>query len=357
MTDFIPIIYRNLALFPGIVESPEVIEKIDSLLQRVEQAGHQKLIDNFCSQNMPDRARDFLFELSLCGWLLENTEIVELEYEPSGEERPPDFRFKIRDVTFDIQAKRLHQVGNEIIKELFEREVRNRLSRICRPWLISYWVSGDLERCHINHFFEYIRDNIDSFHPALTITEGIRAKQYHWPEEGQLLVRFSFLENPDGDQSIKKLCSFPIGDEHGMCQWIPKDPIRKKMKSILRTSSGSFSNPVSATQSNIVVMQAMFEIMIDEHMMSDLLWGDELIQIPVGENDIGEPFSTHAENGLFRNESFSHICGLVLISDRSTPIDASFSGAYFPNPMHLEMICKHPKPFPEMSFTVLKSWG
>lgn len=60
--------------------------------------------------------------------------------------------------------------------------------------------------------------------------------------------------------------------------------------------------------------------------------------------------------GLFDGNRFSGICGMILVSQKATPVDDEFTGDYFPNPMHLQSIQNHPKPFDTMMFRILKEW-
>ena len=341
-------------MFTDIVDSPYAIAKIDSLLQRIERTGYQRLIDNFCSQTDAKRARDYLFEASLCGWLLDNIDLVNLEYEPSSETKPPDFRFKIGIVNFDIQIKRVYQIGNEMIQDTFKQELQRRLSSIPKPWFINYWVSSSLKPYHINLFCEFIEKNLNSFCPESSEDDEVNASQYCWQEDGQVLVSFSFSLNRSGSQGIYPGITLTMGTEYDLLPEIELEPIRSKVGKILVKSSKTFNRPVSATQANIVVMQANSEMWMDNNIIDYVLWGDVVYHIPVGRS-YGESYCTRSDNGLFRRRKFKWISGLVLVAPGTTPIDEDFSGTYFPNPFHHMITIQHPKPFCKL--TCMEPWG
>lgn len=72
--------------------------------------------------------------------LRRNSDVQDLQYEPP-EKYPPDFRFCLHGVNFDLQVKRLHNVTNEQTKVVFERECQKHLAKMPQPCFINFWVS------------------------------------------------------------------------------------------------------------------------------------------------------------------------------------------------------------------------
>jgi hypothetical protein len=156
--------------------------------------GFGKLVQNFCTQRDPEKASDFLFEIWVCQMLRRNPEVQGLQYEPFETRHPPDFRFLLHSVTFDIQVKRLHNIKNEITKRLFERECGRRLSRLPKPWFINFWVADQFTRQHLNPFFAYVKQSLDQFSPTTTQDSVLGEPQYSWEQDDMTLVKFSFTQ-------------------------------------------------------------------------------------------------------------------------------------------------------------------
>jgi len=128
MMDFRPNILKNLRIYPGIVEDPDRIETLNDILNDLNAFGFDNLVQRFCSQADPERARDFRFEIWICQMLPRNHDVQNLQYEPPETRNPPDFRFLIHGVSFDMEVKRLHNVTNELTKLRFKRECQKPLS-------------------------------------------------------------------------------------------------------------------------------------------------------------------------------------------------------------------------------------
>ena len=170
MTDFRSDIYANLSEYRSIVEAPECVEALNNILNELNTLDFGKLVQNFCRQREPDKAENILFEILVCQMLRRNQGMQALHYEPPDATSPPDFRFRLHGVTFDIQVKQLCNTKNEIARRLFQRECRRHLSRIPKPWLINFWVDDHFTRQHLNPFFAYLKQYIDQFSPMRTFS-------------------------------------------------------------------------------------------------------------------------------------------------------------------------------------------
>lgn len=345
MADFRPNILKNLRIYPGIVEDPGRIETLNDILNDLGALGFGKLVQNFCAQPNPERASDFLFEIWICQMLRRNQDVQDLQYEPSEAKNPPDFRFLLHGVGFDMQVKRLHNVTNELTKLLFERECQRHLSTILNPWFINFWVSEHFTRQHLNLFFVYLKKSIDQFSPVTTLESILGEPQYSWEQNGTTLVRFSFTEKRRKEPGIFPGVISLMGTENGLMASIDTTAFRRSVDRLLKKSRKSLNRSVSPTQANLLVMQSVHFRFADK-TMPDALYGNEVIgwQKERGLETFHEP------NGLFRPNKFSNICGLILASSQAWGFSERFEGDYFPHPSHVQNIRCHPKPFEEMMF-------
>lgn len=292
MTDFRPNILTNLRIYRGIVKDPDRIEALNDLLNELDAAGFGKLVQNFCTQTDPEKADDFLFEIWLCQMLRCNQDVQALQYEPPGEVHPPDFRFLLHGVSFDLQVKRLHNTKNELTKRLFERECRRHLSRLPKPWLINFWVADHFTRQHLNPFFAYLKQYLVQFSPAKTFNTVLGEPQYRWEQDGRTLVKFSFVEKRSQEPGIFPGVIYVMATENGLMAPIDTGTFRKGVERFLKKSRSSLTRSVSSTQANLLIMQVVHPILFADKAMPDALYGS---------------------NGLFRSGKFTNISGLILV--------------------------------------------
>ena len=346
MTDFRSNILSNLRIYPGIVESPDRIEILNDILNDLGRLGFGELVQNFCTQANPERARDFLFEIWICRMLRRNQDVQDLQYEPPETKNPPDFRFRLHGVNFDMQVKRLHNVTNEQTQFLFKRECQKHLSNMPKPWFINFWVSDHFTPQHLNSFFVYLKRSIDQFHCVTTSETLLGEPQYSWEQNDEALIRFSFTEKRSKEPGIFPGVISLMGSENGLMGPIDADAFRSSVERLLRKSRKSLTRAVSPTQANLLVMQSVHFLVADK-MMPDALYGDEvfLFDRTKGAKRVRKP------NGIFRPNKFSNICGLILVPSQVWAFTDRFEGDYFLHPSHLQSVGSHPKPFEEMMFT------
>lgn len=345
MNDFRPNIHNNLRIYPGYVKDPDRIETLNNILNDLESLGFDRLVQNFCTQSDPERACDFLFEIWICQMLRRNQDVQALQYEPPESQNPPDFRFFIHGVSFDLQVKRLHNVTHELTKLLFKRECQRHLSVLAKPWFINFWVSDQFTRQDLNPFFAFLKRSINQFSPVRTLDTLLEEPQYSWKQNGTTLVRFSFFEKRNKEPGIFPGVTYLMGTENGSMAPIETDAFRKSVERLLKKSRETMIRPVSPTQANLLVMQSVHFQFADKAMPATL-YGDEGIRCHGGRDP--EPF--RQPNGLFRPNTFSKICGLILVPPEVGGFSETFNGDYFPNPSQVINIRCHPKPFEEMMF-------
>jgi hypothetical protein len=335
-----------------LLKDQDRIETLNTILNELEILGFGKLVQNFSTQCDPEKASDILFEISMCQLLRRNVDVQNLQYEPPGEVHPPDFRFLLHGVGFDLQVKQLHNIKNEITQRRFERECRRHLSRLQKPWLINFSVSDYFEPRHLNPFFAHLKNSLGKFSPVLTFDGFLGNPHYRWEQEGKALVRFSFVEKPNGEPGISPGFIWVMTTEPGLMPPIDTSAFRKGIHRLLKKSRTSLIRPVSSGQANLLVMQTVPRILFAEQTMPDTLYGNPVLR----QWETGRTESFRAPNGLFHPGKFSNICGLVLVPPQVWCFSQHFEGTYFPHPSHLQNIQSHPKPFEEITFTILPEW-
>jgi hypothetical protein len=350
MTDFRSNIVTNLRIYPGIADDPNRIETLNDVLNELSTLGFGKLVQNFCTQPDPERARDFLFEIWICQMLRRNPDVQNLQYEPPTAKNPPDFSFRLQDVNFDMQVKRLQNVTNEETKFLFERECRKHLSAVPKPWFINFWVSDHLTPQHLNSFFAYLKRSIDQFSSVTTLTSLLGEPFYSWKQNDETLVKFSFTEKRGNEPGILPGVISLMATESGLMGVIDTAAFRRSVERLLKKSRKSLTRPVSPTHANLLVMQSVHFPFSDKTML-DALYGDEVILFSKKK----KPESCRKSNGLFRPDKFSNICGLILVPSQVWAFSERFEGDYFLHPSHFQNIRCHPKPFHEMMFVGFKN--
>lgn len=354
--DFKPTILDNFARFRGIINAPDRVEGINNLLNEINSKGFNRLVDIFCAQKDSDKAYDIIFEIWICRILLQNPEIQNLEYEPSNENSPPDFRFQLRGVQFDIQVKRLLNVHNEMTKGIFYDECLRRLERISKPWFINYGVSSKFVRQDINPFFEYIKKYLDSFEVVSSLDKVPISPMYSWPDKDNALVSFTFSEKQKKENKfISPGIVYDDAGEVGV-SFVDMAPIRKATKRVLNKAKTTLRKKVTAKQSNLVIIKTGGDIWLDTEDVLNILYGDEGFEVSTKFDGKENTRITRASNGLFSNGSFSTICGVVFIAQNTNILSADIEGSYFLNPLHIQNIKNHPKPFPNLPFTYPSTW-
>jgi hypothetical protein len=233
MTDFRSAISTNLRIYPDTVER---IEDLNNTLNELDASGFGKLVQNFCTQPDPEKASDFLFEIWVCQMLRHNQEVQELQYEPPDARLPPDFRFLLRGVSFDLQVKRLHNTKNEYTKRLFQRECAKHLSRIQKPWFINFSVTDHFTPQHLNPFFAYLKRSLDQFSIVKTFNTLLGEPQYSWGQDCRTLVQFSFIEKKAKEPGIFPGIISLMGTENGLMEPIDTDAFRRGIKRLLKKS-------------------------------------------------------------------------------------------------------------------------
>ncbi len=359
MTDFRPIILTNLSIFPGIVEEPDVVDSANGILNHLQDVGLGRLVSKFCSyRKSPDQARDFLFE-AWVGWhLARDIRVTQLRYEPPPEEEhPPDFRFMIGEVSFDVEVKRLYNVKNQRLLRVFRQELRTRLFKARKPWIIDLWLSETFEWRHMDGFCRHVIQSADGFETELPEERSPLHWSYKWPEHGRALVRFSFRKREVGALGMSLGFMSVGGTDGGGAQLIDPSIVRSSVNDRLGDASESLTRSASPVQANIVVLQPIWDFRLDERVMSDVLWGDELTLVgKTADGEVVQCGSERKTNGLLRPDKFSKICGVVLVPSSVMPTDAKFSGTYFWHPSHADSIEQHPKPFEDMLFARDGQW-
>ena len=358
MTDYTEIIQQKMWTFPEISECPTVILRVNQLLNIAEQGGLEKLVQYFTERKNPDRAFDYLFELWLYNFLQRNPLIDIIDYEPPTEGKRPDFRLVLNGVQFDIQVKRMWTRGSLKFRTRFQKECAMSFSHLKKyPWFINFWLSTSFRKEHVRPFFDHLQHNIRSFSPVQSLLEDTR--RYQWESQHEVLAQFSITENSRRGAKISpgliKICR----ETTGSFKPFTADAMRKAVAGKLNAARGSLLLPITNGQANIVLIQPEDHLGLTNAAMANALYGDgEILQVS-REDDASYIRQPRGTNGLFYQEElrpnrhYDGISGVILVpSPREIPLTAdTFVGEMFPNPLYLNEVANHPKPFAEMSYT------
>ena len=275
--------------------------------------------------------------------LRRNQDVQLLQYEPPETQNPPDFRFLLHGVSFDIQVKRLQNVTNEQTQLLFERECQSHLSGMANPWFINFGISAHFTRQDLNPFFAFLKRSIDQFSPVTTLDTLLGEPQYSWEQKGTTLVQFSFSEKRSNEPDIYPGIISMMGTEGDLMETIDTAAFRKSIERLLKKLRKSLIRPVSPTQAHLLVMQSVHFGFADK-TMPDALYGDEC----EGLHRVSGWESFRQPNGLFRPNNFSNICGLILVPSEVWVFSPHFEGDFYLHPSHFQNIRGYPKPFKEV---------
>jgi hypothetical protein len=358
MKDYRECIHRALEDYPGIRDSTTSVDHINDALNRTSEVkGGSRLVKAFCRQDDdPEQARDHLLEIIVCVKLLDNPDVRDLDYEPKTGSRPPDFRFSVDKVHFDLEVKRLNSTCGEYWTQSFVRQFRKRLEKelgpIQKPWRFHWWASLEIRsrvgaRSREDDFLQYLRENIDSFSPSLDPIElggGPRRCKYRWPlGDGHPLAGFSFEEKNSGGLGIEVEWMMPgyrgvNKDDREMI----RRAVRNKLDDALRKFE--YSECVSAKQSNLVLIQPGDDVCtLGFPTLNDrYLYGEK-------QEDGPDSLRTRRmENGLLRPDQFTNISGVVMVFGGLQLLSDPFAGMLYPHPLHRAVVEQQPIPLPGM---------
>jgi hypothetical protein len=354
MNKFEQEIKNNLSDYKGIISDQSIIDEVNDVLVYLENHGFHKLINNFLSHKKTLQAYTFLYECYICYHLSKNTEINNLVYEPNDSVYPPDFRFNIETITYDLQVKMLTNIDKNQIRLLFSKECQNRLYAIEKPLFFNYALSPSFLPEHINTFFEYIVNNLDSFPVLPSLDSAFSAEKLYWGDESENLVEFSFAYRSADDTRKSIVVGYSKDSMGNEFRRREIDEYRKKVKSILDKSKKTFANHASDTQANLVVIGYAPGIDIHDDIWMDIFYGDEGFM--VSQTCLHEKSeSVRANNGLLREDTFSNITSIVC-TNRNFSAE-QLEGNYYPHLIHLESIKKYPKVFSNFKYGILNKWG
>lgn len=366
MTDYTEQIKKNFAPYPGLVQ-PDVVAAMNAMLNELSMAGFGTLVDLLLTRR-EEQALDILFEAWVCQMLRRNPNITDLEYEPDDAANPPDFRFQLEGVRFDVQVKRLYKVGNAPDKEAFQQRFEERAHQIAVPWFLNLWLSDDFQRKDIDGLFYYIKKNLHTF-KTMGWEQALDNFPYGWPAEGEPLARFSF--HPANDPS--KMSHMRIGVFQNAGSWQDDGDggtlliaavtdvaaLRRGFEGQLDKARKSLPLDTGSHQANIVIIQPESNLICTPDTVADVFYGDEQILVETGTVE-GRPrnhWVTRQNNGLLHPGQYRKICGVIVVPGSVWFLDETFRGTYYPHPSHLSIVAQHPNPFPgEMLFHVEARW-
>ena len=347
--DYRHYIHRTLVGSLDIEDSSGIIDWVNDVLIELAHNGQERLVQRFCCQTKPDLALDILLEAWVGLMLVRDERVTDLEYEPSSESSPPDFRFVIDGVGFDVQVKRLRKVGNQDAVQTLLREMDVHFATLARPWFIDCWISTALRREHVNPFLKHFKKNLSSFEPGIPDDErGGGGYRYYWPDQKQPLIAFCFYVKNSGENGIHLGMFVTGGDDPRYIGEVDLRMIRRRVKNTLKKAATTFPRPVSATQSNLVLLLPTPEVWVDDGKMDEVLYGSHMTALKMSCSGVWNSRQVRAPDGLFGPGRLSKLSAVLLVPARTIPIHNSLTGSYFVNPEHTDCVAHHPKLFEDM---------
>jgi len=324
--------------YSGIVKFRKRLNRINEILNILNSSsipGATKLVKNFLSPDAqsgskqdPSSISDILLEIFIMWKLMNDNRISNLVYEPSDCKNPPDFRFNIDKICYDLEVKYIRPY-EEI--RLFKAECEKFLSNIQKPWYFIYQLRYKFQKYHIDMFISYLKDQINTFQ---TNTD------YHWPTKNDYLVYFKFDENASGKPPIS--IGMTIGSMLGVDNLVLE--LRRRIEKIILDTKKKMVNIVGPLQSNLLLLQIE-----NEYPMTG---NSEVAILHRVFYDAGGLF--HQEN---KENLFPWLSGVIMLKSGIGLPDQSVEGSFFINPINKEIVKNHPKLFKGIRFISIKGDG
>jgi hypothetical protein len=306
---------------PGIVDDPKVPE----VLRRIESSsipGAKKLLNKFLQSGSkkdsdPAKGYDFWLEIFIMWKLMNDNRISNLVYEPIEYSDPPDFRFNIDTIRYDLEVKYIRPYEE---RRLFKVKCEKYLSNIQKPWDFFYYLRDNkFRKKHISQFISYLKDQINTFQTNT---------YYYWPPKYDCIVHFWFVENASGNPPIS--IPMPLTS-----MWSPDQlviELRKRIKNKISKTKKKIVNTVGPFQSNILLLQI-------ENVYPMIGDSESVILHRVFYDKDG--FS-HQENKKNLENTFSCLNGIIILKSCIGLPDHNIEGTFFINPINKEIVKNHP---------------
>ncbi|HEY3414083.1 MAG TPA: hypothetical protein VGM51_13665 [Armatimonadota bacterium] len=344
--------HRSFTDFPGIVDDPVRLGSLNSLINAIHKAGFDRLVQNVITRS-GEAAMDVLLEAGVCCELLANESITNVEYEPDTESRPPDFRCFADGTRLDIQVKRLRSLESRDAKDHFQRRCEARLQFISMPWLLHYWLSDRIQRQDADRFLTHLKAEVGSLCPAPP-THDLDILSYCWPDPVNPIVKYGVSE-------CSRLSHMEVGvidaysASNGLMREINTAVRRKAVHTDLSKAGKTFTRPPGRSQVNLVVLQAVWELMIRPETMANVLYGDEVFtfdRLRPG----GGGIAHRQTNGLFRSGKSSRISGLVMVPHSWDWSCCRLRGTLYVHPDNAPSVWSAMQVFPDLQCYLPPGW-
>ncbi len=329
---------KNVAAnFPGLLETNR-LDLLNAQLIDLQSQGYDNLVENFLSNKNQYTIRPFLFEIYLCRWLLSKNEIKNVVYEPNDIEKPPDFVFNIDEKSFQIEAKVINQLVNEIVKKKLIGQINRRISSKTNN-VIELWLSENIDVKEINKIVDWIADG------CVFLQIGKKLELIS-EEETLAWIKPIYESGTGGRVGIEN----SLGTADGFGQQIDTMNIKDKILSKIKKSDIKFKTRCDEDIYNFIFITCDSSIFLSKETLQEALYGSEAV---VSYHDkYGE--IKHKEilqdNGIWSKEKYTNIDIIFFIKPGTDFLGNEFDPLVFLNPYKKEKLQKIPDPFGNMRF-------
>ncbi|MEE9604497.1 MAG: hypothetical protein V3V70_02905 [Candidatus Scalindua sp.] len=334
--------YRNkikliAANFPGLVNTDR-LNILNKQLLELKEKGFNKLVENFLSNKYQYTLTPFLFELYLCRWILTIDNCKDVCYEPSDLKNPPDFRFKIDNYLFYVEAKAITQIFNELSKKKVVEQINSRISSKTNI-AFEIWLSEDIAPKEMNDVIDWaVKESVQ-----LSIGEK---EEYNVNGEILASIKAIYKSESSGGIGSERI----LGTYDGEVKEIDMDIIREKIKSKIKKANVKFKSIRGQNDNtfNLLFLTCDSRVFLHKDIIAEVLYGRE--EVTVYQN--GKCETSLQNNGIWSKEVYTNIDMVFFIEPSIDFLGKEFNPYIFPNPQKIIKLRKVPTPFCGMKTSI-----
>ena len=334
--------YRNkikliAANFPGLVNTDR-LNILNKQLLDLKEKGFNKLVENFLTNKYQYTLIPFLFELYLCRWILTIDDCKDVCYEPNDLKNPPEFRFKIDNYLFHVEAKAITQIFNEVSKKKVVEQINSRISSKTNT-VFEIWLSEDIEAKEMNDVIDWASNE------SVRLSVGEEVK---YNVNGEILVSIKAIYKSKASGKIGSERIF--GTYDGEMKEINVNIIREKIKSKIKKAYNKFKfiRGLNDNTFNLLFLTCDSRVFIDKDILQEVFYGRE--EVTVYQN--GKCETSLQNNGIWSKKVYANIDMVFFIEPNIDFLGKEFNPYIFPNPQKIKKLRKIPAPFCGMKTSI-----
>lgn len=329
---------KNVAAdFPGLIK-PDRLELLNSQLLYLKAKGFENLVNNFLSERNNYTLIPFLFELYISRWILTIKNVKDVCYEPPNLSRPPDFTFKIGGISFQIEAKAIIQIINELVKKKIAKQINDRISSKTGN-VLEIWLSEDIDPKELNNVVDWITDKATQL--------DVKDKRiYEVDDEILAWVKVIYQSEKPGGIGIEHIG----GTYAGLAKEIDVNGIREKIKSKMKKTNKKFADCSNDNTYSFLFLTCDSRILMNKDILQEALYGSEAVEDYYVNEKIGyKRREILLNNGIWSQRVYSNVDAIFFFMPATDFLKDEFYPYIFPNHHNTEKLNKIPDPFKSMN--------